>query len=193
MGLEIAVVYGSVRSARQGIKAARFVQRQLEERGHQTTLVDPLERRLPLLDKRYSDYEEGRAPEVLEELAALYRKADAFVFVTGEYNHSIPPALKNLIDHFMNEYFWRPAGIVSYSGGSFGGVRAALQLRAILSEVGLITLPSIFAVPKVGSSFDDDGRPQDEGPGRRSKKFLDELEWYANALKLGREGGVPYS
>lgn len=192
MALKTVVVYGSVRSSRQGIKAARFVKKALEERGHEVTLVDPLERELPLLDKMYKEYAEGEAPEVLEGLAGVYREADAFVFVTGEYNHSVPPALTNLIDHFMNEYFWRPAGIVSYSAGKFGGVRAAVHLRAILGEVGMVTIPSMLPVSQVQAVFDEDGNAVDDAYPGRILRFLDELEWYAHALKSARQKGVPY-
>jgi NAD(P)H-dependent FMN reductase len=190
----VPVIYGSVRSARQGIRGARFVVRALERRGHDSPLVDPLEYRLPLLDRMYKEYEEGQAPELLQRLAAMYARADAFVFVCGEYNHGVPPALKNQIDHFLETWFWRPAGIACYSAGPFGGVRAAVQLRTILGEVGLITVPSMFAMPGVGRAFDEEGSPSDDAWERRIGKFLDELEWYAEALKAQRESkGVPYS
>ena len=104
MSLHYAVLYGSVRTERKGIRAACFVVRQLERRGHATTLVDPLELRLPLLDRMYKEYPKGAAPPELERLAALYRAVDGFVIVSGEYNHGIPPALKNLLDHFLEEY-----------------------------------------------------------------------------------------
>ena len=191
-GLKMVVIYGSVRDKRQGIRAARFVENCLRERGHDVSLVDPLELELPLINKTYKEYTGGEAPEVLDELAALYREADAFVIVTGEYNHSAPPALTNLIDYFMNEYFWRPAGIVSYSSGPFGGVRAAVHLRAILGEVGLVTIPSMFPVSKVQSAFDEDGGALDGAYPRRIQRFLDELEWYAGALTHARQKGVPY-
>ncbi len=191
-GLRFVVVYGSVRSQRQGIRAARFIVRQLESRGHHVDLIDPLEIDLPLLDRAYSSYANGEAPEPLERLAALYRQADAFVFVSGEYNHSPPPALKNLIDHFLHEYFWRPAGIVTYSAGSFGGVRAAVHLRAVLGEVGLVTVPSMFPVPRVSAAFEEDGTVKDEAYEKRIAKFLGELCWYARALKAARAEGVPY-
>ena len=137
MPLKIVVFVGSVRSDRQGIKAARFVQRSLAARGHDVTIVDPVEVQLPLLDRMYKEYEKGKAPEALERLATLDRAADAFVVVSGEYNHSIPPALSNLLDHFLEEYFWRPSAIVCYSAGALGGVRAAMQLRAMLCELGM--------------------------------------------------------
>src|SRR5689334_12731126 len=180
MGLKIVVIVGSVRSDRQGIKAARFVERTFNERGHDVQLVDPAALNLPLLDRMYKEYPKGSAPPVLESLAVSYRAADAFVVISGEYNHSIPPALSNLLDHFLEEYFFRPSAIVCYSAGSFGGVRAAVQLRAMLCELGTPSIPSVLPVPSVQDAFDDEGRPLDQAYHRRAGRFLDELEWYAN-------------
>jgi NAD(P)H-dependent FMN reductase len=190
--LDLLVIYGSVRSARQGIKAARFIRNECARRGHSATLIDPLEQRLPLLDRMYKEYAPGQAPENLERLAGQIRKADAFLIVSGEYNHSIPPALSNLLDHFLEEYFWRPSAIVCYSAGPFGGVRAAMQLRAMLCELGMPSIPSLLPLPKVQDAFDEDGHSRDEALARRSERFLSELEWYANALKAARQTGVPY-
>jgi NAD(P)H-dependent FMN reductase len=129
MGLHFAVFYGSVRSEGQGIKYARFLNAQLAARQHQVSFVDPLEYRLPLLDKMHKEYPAGAAPYPLPQLADIIRLADGFMIVSGEYNHSIPPALKNLLDHFLEVWFWRPSAIACYSAGAFGGVRAAMQLR----------------------------------------------------------------
>src|SRR5262249_41221114 len=133
--MNLVVMAGSVRSDRQGIKAARFVEEAFRRRGHDVTLVDPCVLKLPLLDRMYKEYDKGTAPDVLERLAALYRAAEGFIVVTGEYNHSVPPALSNLLDHFLEEYYFRPSAIVCYSSGQFGGVRAAMQLRAMLCEL----------------------------------------------------------
>ena len=190
--LRLAVLYGSVRETRQGIRAARFVLRQLADRGHAADLVDAAVHRLPLLDRMYKEYAPGEAPAPLPELASLYRAADAFVIVSGEYNHGIPPALKNLLDHFLEEYFFRPSAIVCYSAGSFGGVRAAMQLRMTLAELGMPSIPSLLPVPKVQDAFDEEGRPHDPAWPGRATRFLDELEWYAQALKAARASGVPY-
>jgi NAD(P)H-dependent FMN reductase len=190
--LDLLVIYGSVRRDRQGIKAARFILGECTARGHRATLVDPAEERLPLLDRMYKEYPPGTAPEGLERLAGQIKAADAFVIVSGEYNHSIPPALSNLLDHFLEEYFWRPSAIVCYSAGPFGGVRAAIQLRAMLCELGTPSIPSLLPVPRVQDAFDDSGRPHDPAYHQRAARFLDELEWYASALKSARQGGVPY-
>lgn len=58
----------------------------------------------------------------MEKLHQILESADGFIIVTGEYNHSIPPALKNLSDHFQTEYYFKPSGIVSYSAGAFDEV-----------------------------------------------------------------------
>ncbi|MFQ5531622.1 MAG: NADPH-dependent FMN reductase [Candidatus Nanoarchaeia archaeon] len=194
MPLHIAVIYGSTRSERQGIKAARFIVNELKKRKHEVKLVDPLEYKLPLLNKMHKEYDKGKAPTNLEKLHNIFEKADAYVIVSAEYNHTIPPALSNLIDHFMSEYFFKPSGIVSYSAGTFGGVRAAMTLRSLLAEVGMSSIPSTFSIPKVQDSFNEKGNDLTEKKDyeRRIKKFLDELEWYANALKVARKKGKPY-
>jgi NAD(P)H-dependent FMN reductase len=187
MGLRLAVVYGSVRSQRQGIKAARFIAQECRERGHDVKLLDALELRLPLLDRMYKEYAKGEAPEALEALAEIIRVADAYIVVTGEYNHNVPPGLSNLLDHFLEEYFWKPSAIVSYSAGAFGGVRAAVPLREMLAEMGMSSIPSTLPVPRVHDAFDDEGRPKDPAAWqKRTARFLDELEWYATALRDAR-------
>ena len=193
MSFKLVMLVGSVRSDRQGIKAARFVERSLSSRGHELTIVDPVEAMLPLLDRMYKEYKKGDAPQILEDLAQLYRSADGFVVVTGEYNHSIPPALSNLLDHFLEEYFFRPSAIVCYSSGAFGGVRAAMQLRAMLCELGMPSIPSLFPIPSITHAFDDNGTPRDSAVvERRFARFAAELEWYVGALGDARKKGVPY-
>jgi NAD(P)H-dependent FMN reductase len=193
MGMRFPVILGSVRSDRQGIKAARYIIGKLSARGHEPVLVDPLEKGLPLLDRMYKEHPPGEAPAVLEELAELYRKADGFVIVTGEYNQSVPPALKNLLDHFLEEYFWRPSTVVSYSAGRFGGVRAAVALRTILAELGMPSLPSTLAIPSIGKALSEDGTANEGWIDSAADRFLAEFEWFAEALAAKRASDpVPY-
>lgn len=192
MSLNTAVIYGSVRGERrQGIKAARFVVGKLEDRGHAVTLIDPLVYELPLLDLMYKEFESGQAPEAMENIGQILKQADGFIIVSAEYNHSEPAALKNLLDHFQSEYLYKPSGIVTYSAGPFGGVRALITLRAILAELGTPSIPSAFPISKIGEVFDDDGSALDSAYDRRIGKFLDEFEWYANALKRARGHECP--
>lgn len=192
MGLKIAVLVGSVRSDREGIKAARFVERSLAERGHDVTVVDPVALQLPLLDRMFKEYPKGEAPPMLEQLAVLYRSVDAFLVVSGDYNHSIPPALSNLLDYFLEEYLWRPSANVCYSAGAFGGVRAAMQLRAVLCELGMPSISSLFPIPKIQDALNSAGVANDHTLGRRFERFTSELEWYASAMQSQRRHGVSY-
>ena len=186
MDLKTVVFYGSVRTERQGIRAARFIVNQCRERGHQVDLVDPLDYPLPFLDKMYKEYKPHEAPELLKKMASLIIPADAYIVVTGEYNHTPPPALLNLMDHFLDEYFYKPSAIVCYSAGAFGGVRAAIALRSILAEMGTSSIPSVLPIPKVQEAFDINGEPKDPAYYKRAASFLDEVEWYAAALKEAR-------
>jgi NAD(P)H-dependent FMN reductase len=188
----ISIVYGSVRSARKGIRAARYLEKKLLERDAEIHFVDPMEYRLPLLDKMYKEYEKGQAPEKMGELSSLLNRSDGFVIVTGEYNQSIPPALKNLLDHFQREYFFKPAAIASYSGGPFGGVRAAVHLRVVLGELGMATISTILPFPRVGDLFNDDLAPKNDIVEKSTARFLDEFFWYVEALKKQREISVPF-
>ena len=192
MPLNIAILYGSVRETRVGIRLARFIDGALQRRGHRTTLVDAAERKLPLLDKMYKEYPRGEAPPGLEALAETYRQADAVAVVSGEYNHGIPPALSNLLDHFLEEYFFRPSAIICYSAGAYGGVRAAMALRMTLAELGMSSIPSILPVPRVQDAFTPEGEPTDPHFEARCERFFREFEWYAEALRAARAGGVPY-
>lgn len=191
--MNFAVIYGSVRSKREGIKAARFVVRQLEQRDHEVTLIDPLEYRLPLLDLRFREYDEDDAPMDMQRISAAIKDSDALVFVTGEYNHGIPPAMKNIIDHFGSDYKWKVAAIASYSAGGFGGIRAAQALRSVLAAVGLLTIPKTFPISKVQDSFNEVGEAVDSAYEARIQGFLDELEWVSAAIARAREKGTPES
>lgn len=190
--MKVVVIYGSNRSARQGIKAAKFIVNKLKNRNLDVMFIDSKEYKLPFLDKMYKEYAPGSAPDPMEKLHRIFEKSDGFVIVTGEYNHSIPAALKNLLDHFQGEYYFKPSAIVSYSAGPFGGVRVAVHLRAVLAELGMPSIPSIFPVSTVQDSFDENGVALNEMYNQWVVRFLDELEWYLEALKTQREQGVPY-
>src|ERR1700678_4422477 len=186
----VAVLLGSVRSERMGDRAAKWAMARLTARGHKPVLVDAAELKLPLLDKMWKEIKKDppakyrKLHETLAPLAKLYARADGFCVVSGEYNHSIPPALTNLIDYFLEEYFYRPSAIVCYSATPFGGVRAAMQLRALLAEAGMSSIPSVQPIPKVGEALTQE-------LAERSDKFFDEFDWYMRALKLGREKNDP--
>ncbi|MFC0875630.1 NADPH-dependent FMN reductase [Saccharicrinis sp. FJH2] len=192
MELTISIIYGSVRTERRGIKVAKYLEQKLTDRNLNVRFIDPKMYNLPLLDKMFKEYEPGTAPEVMEELSGIFKSSDAFLIVSGEYNHSIPPALKNLLDHFQREYYFKPSAIATYSAGSFGGVRAGVHLRAILGELGMPAISSMLPFPVVGSLFDENLEPNNNRIESSTAKFIDELIWYAEAFKRQREISVPY-
>jgi len=187
----ISIIYGSTRDGRQGIKAAKFIANKLKERGHIVHLIDPLEYEFPLLRRKYMYYEKGTAPKAVEAVAKFFSESDGFIVVSGEYNHSVPAALKNILDHYGDEYKYKPSGIVTYSGGPFGGVRAAVHLRAIMGELGTVSIPTMFPISAVQSTFDDNGNALDKVYDERINGFLDQFEWYLGALKEARKKGTP--
>lgn len=188
----ISLLYGSVRSGRQGIKAAKFLEKRLKERDVDVRFIDPLEYQLPFLDKMYKEFDEGTAPEPMEAIANHFRESDGFLVVTGEYNHSIPPALKNMLDHFQSEYLFKPSAIACYSAGSFGGVRAAVHLRVILAELGTSSISSMQPFPGVQDLFDENLVPKNDRIEKSVSRFLDEFLWYVDALKVKRQAGTPF-
>jgi NAD(P)H-dependent FMN reductase len=194
----VAVLLGSVRRERMGDRAAKWAMAQLKARGHEAVLVDAAELKLPLLDKMWKEIKKdpparyAKLRETLAPLAKLYARADGFCVVSAEYNHSIPPGLTNLIDYFLEEYFFRPSAIVCYSATPFGGVRAAMQLRALLAEVGMPSIPSVQPVPSIGNALSAEGVALTQELAEKSGKFFDEFDWYMRAMKAERAKGLPY-
>ena len=189
---KISVILGSVREERRGIKAAKFIVKKLEERGHEAVLIDPEVYDIPLLKNQYAYLKDEEKTENLNKLQKIFDSSEGFVIVSAEYNHGVPPALKNIADYFMNEFFFKPSAVVTYSVGPFGGVRVLNPWRAILAELGMPSIPSSFPIPKVQEAFDEEGNPKDPAYNKRIKKFLDEFDWYIDTFKAGREKGVPY-
>ena len=194
MSNQILVFYGSYRSDRMGIRLARFVVERLQRRGATVELIDAKAVNLPMLDRMYKEYPPGEAPDQLQGLASKIRAADGFVFVTGEYNWGIQPGLKNLTDHFLEEWFWRPAAIVSYSGGRLSGARAATAWHSTLSEMGMVVTSATIAVGAIGHTLSADGAPAGEG-GKALEaafvRFADDLTWWVEAAKLQRQRKAP--
>jgi len=187
---KIVVIVGSVRQDRNGIKVARWMEKKLKERNHDVYFVDPMELNLPLLDRMYKEMEDP--PQNLKDLQGIIKNADGYLPVTPEYNHSTSPAMVNTLDHFLEEYFFKPSAIVSYSVGGFGGNLAGNHLRQIFAELGAPAISSMLSISRVQKVFDENGKLLDESYEKRADRFLDEFEWYVSAFKNQREKGTPY-
>src|SRR3569832_3021471 len=180
MSNTIPVFYGSYRSDRMGIRLANFIVRQLQLRGENAEQIDAKAVNLPMLDRMYKEYPKGEAPAALEALAAKIKAADGFVFVTGEYNWGVQPGLKSLTDHFLEEWFWRPAAIASYSAGRLSGARASTAWHGTLSEMGMVVVSSTIAVGSIGQTLSAGGGTTGDGGQALEQafpRFADDLMW----------------
>ena len=193
MALVCPVILGSVRSDRQGLRVARFLIAELEKRGWEAPLVDPGGAEAAAARPHVQGIPEGRGAAGSGE-----RSRPCIAAPTPSWwsppstTIRVPPALSNTLDHFLEEYFWRPSAICCYSAGQYGGVRAAMQLRAMLAELGMPSIPSLLPVPRVGKALDEAGTPAEAWLSQAAGRFLDELTWYAEALKAQRQKGTPY-
>jgi NAD(P)H-dependent FMN reductase len=194
MSDRILIFYGSYRSDRLGIRLAEYLVTAFRARGASPELIDAKAVDLPMLDRMYKEYPTGTAPTAMEALAAKIRTADAFVFVAGEYNWSVQPGLKNLTDHFLEDWSWRPAAIASYSAGRLAGARAATAWHGILSEMGMVVTSTPLSVGGIGKAFDAEGNPAGEGGAAAAKafpRFADDLAWWTEAARAQRDRRDP--
>jgi NAD(P)H-dependent FMN reductase len=190
----VLVFYGSYRADRMGIRLADFIVARLRARGADVELIDAKAVGLPMLDRMYKEYASGGAPPAMAALASKIKAADAFVFVTGEYNWGMQPGLKNLTDHFLEEWFWRPAAIASYSSGRLSGVRSGTTWHGTLSEMGMVVVSSTIAVGAISETLSADGEPMGEAGAALEQafpRFADDLAWWTAAAKAQRAVKAP--
>jgi NAD(P)H-dependent FMN reductase len=194
MAYRILVLYGSYRSDRMGIRLADYSVNALRARGNDVELIDAKAINLPMLDRMYKEYAPGSAPASMEALASKIKAADAFVFITGEYNWGPQPGLKNLTDHFLEEWFWRPAAIISYSVGRIAGARSNFVWHGTLSEMGMVVISSTITVGPIEQTLTAEGKPTGDAGKQLDRafgRFADDLDWWTEAVKVQRAHKAP--
>lgn len=184
------------RPARLGMRVAHHCKIHLEAIGHEVELIDPLSIQLPASFKPHFAYARSAAPEALDALATKIEGADGYVMVSPEYNHSMSPALAQLLNHFGSSLFsYKPSAIVTYSAGQWGGVRAAVNMRTFLSELGCLPVSAMIHIPKAQEVLTESGEIA-EGEDAEAwqgyfHRTLAQLEWWAAAAKSQRAVGLP--
>ncbi len=183
--LKIGIILGSTRPGRNGKGVADWVLEHANKLGDaQYEIVDLQDYNLPLLDEAipaaYGQYEKAHTKKWAEKINGL----DGFVFVTAEYNHALPGALKNAIDFIYGEWNNKAAGIVSY--GSASGARAAENLRLVLGELQIAdvrqqVLLSLMTDFENFSVFKPHPRHEEE-----LTTLLNQVNTWASALKTIR-------
>lgn len=196
------VFLGSVRDstpprpARLGMRVAQHCITHLEAMGHAVELIDPMAIELPEAFKPYFAYAHGAAPQALEALAAKIEAADGYVMVSPEYNHSMSPALAHLLNHFGSSLFsYKPSAIVTYSAGQWGGVRAAVNMRTFLSELGCLPVSAMIHIPKAQEVLTESGNIAEGEDAEAWRGYfhrtLGQLEWWAAAATSQRAVSLP--
>ncbi|MBO0723855.1 MAG: NAD(P)H-dependent oxidoreductase [Blastocatellia bacterium] len=178
--LHLAIIIGSTRQGRFAPTVANWFAGQAGRRDDlKMDVIDLAEARLPDVISQYP------TPEVSAITPRLV-KADAFVVVTPEYNHSFPAPLKTAIDWHSDVWRTKPVGFVSY-GGISGGLRAVEQLRQIFAELHAVTVRDSVSFHRAWSLFDIEGRPRDpDSYERTSSAMLNQLKWWGLALREAR-------
>ncbi|HYE26546.1 MAG TPA: NADPH-dependent FMN reductase [Clostridia bacterium] len=183
--LYVPIILGSTRRGRQSDKPARWIERRLRDTGRcEVELLDLAEYDFPIMEERLTMRDDP--PPRAQEFSDKLRRADAIVIVTPEYNSGYPGVLKNTLDYFYSEYYRKPFGVVTVSGGGFGGITCFQSLLAVLQKVRGI-VPAYLPIFSVQKTFDQAGNLVDPSYEKRASVFMDELLWYAEALRTQKE------
>ena len=183
----LLIVNGSTRPGRVGAPVTAWLRDRVTADGRfAVDVADLVEDPLPFLDEPHHPRLGRYVHEHTRRWSARVAAADAFVFVTPEYNHGFSAPLKNAIDFLSAEWRDKPAGIVSY-GGVSAGTRAAEMLKPVLAAVGIVPVADV-PVPFVKEKVDEDGalRPNAAMDGGAAA-LLDALARWAALLDEGRK------
>jgi NAD(P)H-dependent FMN reductase len=183
--LQIFIV--STRPGRKGEAVARWFEQQA--RAHDRfaiEVVDLAQVNLPMLDEPEHPRLRKYQHEHTKQWSASVARADAFVFVTPEYNYSSPPSLVNAIDYLVHEWAYKPVGFVSY-GGVSGGTRSVQMTKQLVTALKMMPMTEAVTLPFFAKYFNTEGGfAPDETQNKAATMMLDELLRWTNALKVLR-------
>jgi len=186
---KIPVILGSTREGRAGESVSRWLMDQLQRRADADfQLIDLRDYPLPFFNHPLPPASGQYAPEA-KGWADLVGAGDGYLIVTPEYNHGYPAVLKNALDHVYREWNRKPVAFVSY-GAVGGGCRATEQLRSVAVELQMVPIREQLAIPFVWMAFDESGAIRQKGADKAVERMVDELIWWAAALKQARSGDL---
>jgi len=180
--LSIPVILGTSRTGRRSERVAHFVLELVKKTGVQTQLID-------VRNYNHSTTVVDWMPDstaAVQPWIDVATAADGFIIVSPEYNHFFPGELKLFLDQTLKPYQRKPAGIVGISNGQWGGTRVAEALRTYTSRLGMVAIHPAAYFPNVGELFTDDGTCTNPKQAAFTEPMIDEVLWYANALKQAR-------
>jgi NAD(P)H-dependent FMN reductase len=194
--MKLQIIVGSTRPGRAADKVVPWVAgRAAQQADFEVEVLDLRDWPLPLFGEHMGSIGDPRDPKYSDEIVRRWNRkiaeADAYVIITPEYNHSVPGELKNAIDSVFVSFAFRnkPMAAVGYSGGLGGGIRALEHLVQIATEVEAVPLRSTVVLPFVDKAFVDDGEPADLMAEISLQILLEDLAWFARALRDARTAG----
>jgi NAD(P)H-dependent FMN reductase len=195
--LDLKIIIGSTRPGRAADRVIPWITEAVRAHGaFNAEVLDLRDWQLPLFGETLATLGDPRDPTfsdpVVKRWNAKIAQGDAFLFVTPEYNHSIPGVLKNAIDSVFATFAFRckPAACVAYSGGIGGGIRAIEHLAQVAIEAEMVPLRNNVVIPYVQDALGAHGQPADPRTAATATILLDDLAWWGAALQLARAGGI---
>jgi NAD(P)H-dependent FMN reductase len=194
--LNLKIIIGSTRPGRAADPVAAWIGQVAREHGaFDVDVLDLRDWQLPVFGETFATLGDPANPTFSVPEVRRWNDAigagDAYLFITPEYNHSVPAVLKNAIDSVFATFGFRnkPAAFLAYSGGIGGGIRAIEHLAHIAIEAELVPLRNNVVIPFVGAAFGPDGAPVDDRAQLAAKVMLDDLAWWGTTLQRAREDG----
>ncbi|TXK50531.1 NAD(P)H-dependent oxidoreductase [Pontibacter qinzhouensis] len=177
----IAIISSSVRTGRKTHRVALFFQKYITENKLATTeILDLKEYNFPVFEERLQ-YQKEPTEQMLD-FANRIKQADGVIIATPEYNGGYPASLKNVLDLLYDEWYRKPIGLVTVSGGTFGGSQVMTSLLFTLWKIRAWVAPAKFQVSKVQDSYDEAGNPTDKATTDKiANGFMQELLWCMQA------------
>ena len=188
--MRIAVILGSIRKVRRGERVAKWLMSELKNfKDAEFELLDLRDYPLPFFDEVTSpDGLKGKySTKVANKWAAKIKAADGFIIITPEYNHGPTAVLKNALDYVYNEWNKKPVTFMSYAYGSAAGIRAVEQLRQVTIELQMVPMQAAVHIGHVLETLDEEGNLVKSHLNERLKVVMEQLFWWANALKVARD------
>lgn len=186
---KVKIISSTVRPGRKGTIVAKWVKKEVEKHGaFEAEVLDLGEIDLPLMNEPVHPMMRQYEHEHTKAWSAKIDEADAFIFVTAEYDYSYPASLKNALEYLVHEWAYKPASIVSYSLGSFAGVRAVQSLKADLLTLRTVSIAEVVNIPVLGELINDDGIfLPNEIISKSCKMMLDQLLRWSKGMKVIKE------
>jgi len=177
----IRIISASIREGKKSNRIALYLQQLITtHKLAEVEMLDLSDYNFPLFTERLK-FQAQPLPQAIE-FAEKVRSADGIIIVTPEYNGGYPAALKNAIDLLVEEWKHKPIAISTVSAGAFAGSQSIVSLQFSLWKIGAYTVPAMFPVPNVESTYSEEGAAKDpSGSDKRALSFVNELLWFVKA------------